>query len=90
MISTVDANASAIAWFILKPVPPTREDLRNLNAQHPELEAPLAPLMEGQNPSISEAESVDEPVSSPEDLHSWPKQSGVDAKVRGRLHRSRV
>ncbi len=50
VISTVDANASAIAWFILKPVPPTREDLRNLIAQHPELEAPLAPLMEGTEP----------------------------------------
>jgi HAE1 family hydrophobic/amphiphilic exporter-1 len=41
VISTVDANANAIAWFILTPIPPTREDLRNLIAQNPELEAPL-------------------------------------------------
>jgi HAE1 family hydrophobic/amphiphilic exporter-1 len=50
VISTVDGNATAIAWFILKPIPPTRDDLRNLIAQHPELEQPLAPLMEGDGP----------------------------------------
>ena len=50
VISTVDGNANAIAWFILKPIPPSREDLRNLIAQHPELEQPLAPLMEGTAP----------------------------------------
>lgn len=50
VISTVDANANAIAWFILTPIPPTREDLRNLIAQNPELEAPLTPLMERQGP----------------------------------------
>jgi HAE1 family hydrophobic/amphiphilic exporter-1 len=50
VISTVDANANAIAWFILKPIPPTREDLKNLISQHPELQEPLAPLMEGTKP----------------------------------------
>lgn len=48
VISTVNANANAIAWFILKPIPPTREDLQNLIHLHPELKEPLAPLMEGQ------------------------------------------
>jgi len=46
VISTVNANVNAIAWFILKPIPPTREDLQNLIAQHSELKEPLAPLME--------------------------------------------
>lgn len=50
VISTVDGNATAIAWFILKPIPPSREDLRNLIVQHPELEQPLASLMEGTEP----------------------------------------
>lgn len=50
VISTVDGNATAIAWFILKPIPPSREDLKNLIAQHPELQQPLAPLMEGTAP----------------------------------------
>ena len=50
VISTVDGNANAIAWFILKPIPPTREDLNNLMAQHPELKEPLAPMMEGTAP----------------------------------------
>ncbi len=47
VISTVNANANAIAWFILKPIPPTRDDLRNLITQHPELKDPLAPLLNG-------------------------------------------
>ena len=47
VISTVNANVNAIAWFILKPIPPTREDLTNLIAQHPELREPLTPLMTG-------------------------------------------
>ncbi len=47
VISTVNANVNAIAWFILKPIPPTREDLRNLIIQNPELKEPLAPLMAG-------------------------------------------
>ena len=50
VISTVNANINAIAWFILKPIPPTREDLENLIAQDPELKEPLAPLMEGTEP----------------------------------------
>lgn len=47
VISTVNANTNAIAWFILKPIPPSREDLQNLIGQHPELKEPLAPLMAG-------------------------------------------
>lgn len=50
VISTVNANTNAIAWFILKPIPPTREDLRNLIAQMPELREPLTPLMEREGP----------------------------------------
>lgn len=46
VISTVNANTNAIAWFILKPVPPTHEDLRNLIKLHPELEEPLTPIMQ--------------------------------------------
>lgn len=45
VISTVNANTNAIAWFILKPVPPTHEDLRNLIELHPELDEPLQPLL---------------------------------------------
>ncbi len=47
VISTVNANANAVAWFILKPIPPTREDLKNLISLQPELREPLTPLMEG-------------------------------------------
>lgn len=46
VISTVNANANAIAWFILKPIPPTRDDLKNLIALHPELAEPLKPIMD--------------------------------------------
>ncbi|MFM8477853.1 MAG: efflux RND transporter permease subunit, partial [Planctomycetaceae bacterium] len=45
VISTVNANTNAIAWFIMKPIPPTREDLVNLIAQHAELREPLERLM---------------------------------------------
>ena len=47
VISTVNGNANAVAWFILKPIPPTRDDLKNLISLQPELREPLAPLMEG-------------------------------------------
>ncbi len=50
VISTVNANTNAIAWFILKPVPPTREDLNNLIVRHPELKEPLEPLMQAKGP----------------------------------------
>lgn len=45
VISTVNANANAIAWFILKPVAPDREDLQNLISQYPDLKTPLQNLM---------------------------------------------
>ncbi|MCP4511483.1 MAG: efflux RND transporter permease subunit, partial [Fuerstiella sp.] len=45
VISTVNANTNAVAWFILKPLPPTHEDLRNLIGLYPELAAPLAPIL---------------------------------------------
>ncbi|MEZ6060085.1 MAG: efflux RND transporter permease subunit [Planctomycetaceae bacterium] len=47
-ITSVDANANAVAWFILSPVPPTREDLQNLADQHPELAGPLDGMIRGQ------------------------------------------
>lgn len=47
VITTVDGNANAIAWFILKPVPPTKSDLRNLVARAPELAKPLEPILNG-------------------------------------------
>jgi hydrophobic/amphiphilic exporter-1 (mainly G- bacteria), HAE1 family len=46
VISTVNANTNAIAWFILKPLPPTHEDLRNLIGLHPEMAAPLADIVD--------------------------------------------
>jgi HAE1 family hydrophobic/amphiphilic exporter-1 len=45
VISTVNANTNAVAWFILKPLPPTHEDLQNLIVLHPELATPLAPIL---------------------------------------------
>ena len=43
----MNANTNAIAWFIMKPIPPTKEDLRNLIASHPELKDPLRVILEG-------------------------------------------
>lgn len=48
-IFTVNANANAIAWFILQPLPPTRDDLKNLVADHPELAEPLAGMIDGRD-----------------------------------------
>ncbi|MGH7199713.1 MAG: efflux RND transporter permease subunit [Planctomycetaceae bacterium] len=47
-ITTVNANANAIAWFILKPLAPTVAELKNFTTAHPHLAEPLAPLIEGQ------------------------------------------
>ena len=50
VISTVNANTNAIAWFILKPLPPTKEDLQNLILLQPELADPLADIMAASDP----------------------------------------
>lgn len=46
-ISRVDPNANAIAWFILKPIPPTADDLRAFAETHPEAAEDLAPMTSG-------------------------------------------
>lgn len=50
VISTVNANTNAIAWYILKPLPPTKEDLQNLVVLQPELADPLADIMNAAGP----------------------------------------
>ncbi|MBL8818689.1 MAG: efflux RND transporter permease subunit [Planctomyces sp.] len=50
VISTVDANANAIAWFILQPLPPTKAELQSLVTYHPELAVPLKSILEGPEP----------------------------------------
>ena len=50
VISTVNGNTNAIAWFILKPVAPSKDDLRNLIAVQPELAEPLAPILDSPKP----------------------------------------
>ena len=50
VISTVNANTNAIAWFIMKPLPPTKEDLRNLVATHPDLQGPLKQIFDAPEP----------------------------------------
>ena len=50
VISTVNGNTNAIAWFILKPVAPSKDDLRNLIVVQPELAEPLAPILASPKP----------------------------------------
>ena len=50
VISTVNANTNAIAWYILKPLPPTKEDLQNLVVLQSELADPLADIMNAAGP----------------------------------------
>jgi hydrophobic/amphiphilic exporter-1 (mainly G- bacteria), HAE1 family len=47
VITTVNPNANAIAWFMLKPLPPTKDDLQAFADGHPELRSLLAPMLEG-------------------------------------------
>ncbi len=46
-VTTVNANANAIAWFILKSLPPSVDDLRTFVARYPELADVLAPMIQG-------------------------------------------
>lgn len=73
VISTVDATANAIAWFILQPLPPTHEDLRNLIAVHPELNEPLAPIL-----------ALPEPVDLPRINRLVPEHPVLETFVLGR------
>ncbi|MCH7989456.1 MAG: efflux RND transporter permease subunit, partial [Planctomycetes bacterium] len=50
VITTVNPNANAIAWFILKPITPTATDLRAFVAVHPELQTVLEPMIAGTQP----------------------------------------
>ena len=45
-ITTGNVNSSAIAWFILQPMPPTQEDLKAYLKVHPELSAILQPMVD--------------------------------------------
>jgi HAE1 family hydrophobic/amphiphilic exporter-1 len=47
VITTVNPNANAIAWFILKPITPTAVDLRAFVALYPELKSDLEPMIQG-------------------------------------------
>ncbi len=47
-ITTVDPNANAIAWFILRPIPPTPADLEEFARVHPEAREALADLISGE------------------------------------------
>ena len=47
-ISRVDPNANAIAWFILKPIPPSIDDLRAFTEANPAAAEDLAPMISGE------------------------------------------
>lgn len=49
-ITTVNPNANAIAWFILKPLPPTVDDLKAFATEHPALADQLQPMIDGEQP----------------------------------------
>ncbi len=46
-IATVDPNANAIAWLMLKPIPPTVEELKTFVGLHPHLAEPLGEMLAG-------------------------------------------
>lgn len=48
VITTVNPNANAIAWFILKPLPPSLEDLHAFVDLHPELRPVVKPMLDGE------------------------------------------
>ncbi|HUG92084.1 MAG TPA: efflux RND transporter permease subunit, partial [Planctomycetaceae bacterium] len=50
VITTVDPNANAIAWFMLNPSPPAPDELAAFAALHPDLAEPLGPLLRGEQP----------------------------------------
>eukprot|EP00913_Durusdinium_trenchii_P008874 g8340.t1 len=49
-ITTVNPNANAIAWFILKPLPPTVADLKAFSEEHPHLKGQLQSMIDGKLP----------------------------------------
>ena len=48
VVTTVNPNANAIAWFILKPLPPTKQDLQAFVASHPDMQPVLKPMLDGE------------------------------------------
>ena len=50
VITTVNPNANAIAWFILKPVPPTPQDLQAVVEAHPQAGQFLNAMIAGTEP----------------------------------------
>jgi len=50
VITTVNPNANAIAWFMLKPLPPTKEDLQAFVQRQPEFAELLGPMIDGSKP----------------------------------------
>ena len=48
VITSVDPNANAIAWFILKPLPPSVEQLESFTQKYPHLAEVLSPFIQGE------------------------------------------
>ncbi len=64
-ITTVNPNANAIAWFILKPLPPAVDDLKLFVDQNPGVRDVLTPMIEGREPidlSLIKKHSQEHPV----------------------------
>jgi len=50
VITTVNPNSNAIAWFMLKPMAPPRDDVEAFVDRHPELKPVLRPMLDGSKP----------------------------------------
>ncbi|MCA9067298.1 MAG: efflux RND transporter permease subunit, partial [Planctomycetaceae bacterium] len=59
VITTVNPNANAIAWFMLTPLKPTQQDIKAFVEEHPHLESVLHDMAEGKrNVSLSRLEAL--------------------------------
>ena len=53
VISASSAEDRPIAWFILNPKMPDREEIEQFQADHPDLAAQLEPVLRAQNPGLA-------------------------------------
>lgn len=59
VITTVNPNSNAIAWFILKPIDPTPDELALLAKKYPHLREPLDPIISrGEQVELSVLDSI--------------------------------
>lgn len=82
VLTTSDPGARAIAWFILSPLPPSDEQVREFIADHPSSQKALEPVLKTDNVGLKLLRLRQAIASYPPAQALSPKQAGNVPKLK--------